>query len=118
MCGQGQFADLIEEDGAPVGYAEVAFALADGTGERPFLMSEEFAVDGSFGYGSAVDGEVFLAAAWRLVVNDPWDNLLTRSALSYDEYTEVGWRHLQCDVKGAVQSVAIADDIVPLLSLL
>ena len=64
LCGKWQLAHLIEEYGALVGGAEVALALAYGTRERAFLVSEQLAVYGAFGYGAAVHGEVFLPAPW------------------------------------------------------
>ena len=63
LRGQRQFAHFVEENGAFVGQSEISLALADCAGERAFFVSEEFTVDGAFGYGAAVDGEVFLAAA-------------------------------------------------------
>ena len=49
LCGQRQFAHLVEEEGAFVGRAEIAWRVADGSCERAFDVSEQLAVDGAFG---------------------------------------------------------------------
>ena len=61
LCGLWQLAHLVEEDGAAVGDAEVALALAHGPRERALLVAEKLAVNGAFGDGTAVYGEVFLS---------------------------------------------------------
>ena len=77
-------------------------------------MSEGFAVNGSLRNASTVDGEIFLSAAWRvLILNHPWDVSLP-TALADDGHGNrsalpVGLR------RGAwFQSVAVTDDIVAL----
>ena len=62
LSGEWQFTHLVEEDGSLVGRTEIAFALADGSRVGALLVTEEFAVDGALGDGSAVDGEVLLVA--------------------------------------------------------
>ena len=89
-----EFAHLVEEDGTLVGNTEVSFAFAYGSSEGTLLMSEEFAVNGSFRNASTVDGEIFLSAAWRIVVNHPWNDFLTHTALADDEHGEIGRRYL------------------------
>ena len=78
-------------------------------------MSEEFAVDGSFGDGTAVYGEVFLAFPWRIVVYEPWDYLLAHAAFSHDEHRQVGGCHLQGDIEGSVEGIAVSYDVIALL---
>ena len=85
---------IVEEDGALVGNAEVSLAFANGSGEGSLLMSEEFAVNGSLRNASTVDGEIFLSAAWRIVVNHPWNDFLTHTALADDEHGKIGRRYL------------------------
>lgn len=70
------------------------FAFAYGSSEGTLLMSEEFAVNGSLRNASTVDGEIFLSAAWRIVVNHPWNDFLTNTALANDEHGEIGRRYL------------------------
>ena len=93
LCAQWQLAHLVEEECAAVGSAEVAFVLADGAGEGTLLVSEELAVDGSFGYGAAVDGDVCLAATLAVVVYDTRYDLLAHAALALYENREVGGSH-------------------------
>ncbi len=50
---QGELADLVQEQGAPVGQLEAADAPGDGAGEGPFLVAEEFALDEARGEGGA-----------------------------------------------------------------
>ena len=102
MGGHRHFSHLVEEDGSFVGYTEIAFALADGTGEGSFLMTKQFTVDGSFGNGAAVNGEILLATAGGIVVNDAGENLFSHAALSDDEYAEVSRCHLKGDIERAV----------------
>lgn len=118
LGGYGQLAHLVQEDGAAVGGAEIAFALAYGAGKRPLLMSEELAVYRSLGDGATVDGKVFLLASGGVVVDDAGYNLLTHTAFAHDEYRQVGWGYLQGDVECTVEPVAVADNIIPLLYLL
>ena len=75
-------------------------------------MTEELAVDGAFGYGTAVDGEVPLTAPGRVVVYDAWDDFLAHAALADDQHTEVGGGYLQSHVEGVVQIIAVAYDVV------
>ena len=89
--------------------------LADGTGESTFLMAEKFAVYGSFGDASAVDGEVLACATQTVVMDEARDNLLAHTALAGDEHREVGFGHLQCCVQGMVQCLAVAHDAIALL---
>ena len=86
LCGHGQLAHLVEEDGALVGHAEIALALADGACERPFLVAEQLAVDGSLRDGAAVDGEIALTPAGRIVVDESGDDLLADATLSDDQH--------------------------------
>ena len=50
-------ADLVEEERAAVGQLEPARALADGAGERPFLVAEQLALQQGLRQGGAVDGD-------------------------------------------------------------
>ena len=63
LSGQRQLAHLVEEEGALVGRSKVAQRVVDSSCVRALNMSEKLAVDGSFGNGAAVDGEVLLATA-------------------------------------------------------
>ena len=65
-------------------------------------MPEEFAVDCPFGNGTTVDGKVFFALSWRIVMYYAWDNLLSHTAFSDYKHRQIGGRHLQGDVQRTV----------------
>ena len=52
---QGQLADLVEEERAPVGQLEAADPPGDGAGEGALLVAEQLALDEPRGEGGAVD---------------------------------------------------------------
>src|SRR5690349_1128921 len=51
-----EFAYLIEEEGATVRHFHLAFLLGDGASKCPFFVSEQFALQQTFGDCSAVNG--------------------------------------------------------------
>ena len=118
LGGNGQFAHFVEEDGSLVGIAKVTLTLVHGIGERAFLMTEEFAVDGSLGNGSAVHCKVFLTPTGGMVVDETGNDFLSHATLTLDEYRQVGVGHLQGDVQGTVQRIAVAHDVVVALDVL
>ena len=81
-------------------------------------MPEEFAVDGPLRDGAAVDGKILLAATGRIVMDDTGDNLLACTAFADDQHGQIRGRHLQGDIQGVVQSVAVADNIISLFGSL
>ena len=81
-------------------------------------MAEELTVDGALGDGSAVDGEVFLASTWGVVVDESGQDILTHTTLADDEHTDVYRRNLQGVVKRTIQGLAIAYNIIALFDAL
>ena len=81
-------------------------------------MTEQFAVDRSFGNGAAVNGEILLATAGGIVVDDAGKDLFSHAALSDDEYAEVSRCHLKGDIECAVQPRTVSHDVVPLFDSL
>ena len=80
MRGVGQFGHFVQEDGAAVGFLEIALAGLESARESPFFVAEQFRVDGSLGDGRAVDGYVFVVFAGRKGMDDLRKNSLpTRS---------------------------------------
>ena len=118
MRAQGRFADLIKEERTSICSSEVTFVLANGSGKGAFLVTEEFAVDGSFGDTSAVDGKVLAQSAEAVIMNQARNDFLTNATLARDEHREVGLCYLQGRVKGVVQRLAVAYDVVALLDRL
>ena len=112
LCTQRQFAHFIKEECASVGSSEEAFVLAYGAGERAFLVSEEFAVDGSFWYGAAVYCDVCLASTLAVVVDDAWNDFLTHAALALYEYREVCRSNENCCGKGFAKGFVASHNAV------
>ena len=81
-------------------------------------MAEKLRIDGTFGYGAAVNGKVFLTTARRVVVNHSWNDFLSHTTLANDEHAQIGRRHLQGDVQHMIQGIAVAYDVIPLLDSL
>ena len=48
-------------------------------------------------------------------MDDPWKDFLTHTALTDNEYAEVGWCDLQGYVESVVESFAVSYNIVTLL---
>ena len=118
LHGQWEFADFVEEDGAAVGFFEVAFAVFVGAGESTFDMAEEFAFDGSFGDGTTVDGNkataLFGMFAEAVFVDDAREDVFAHAAFAGDEDAEVGWGNLNGFVDGHEKLRIVADDAVAL----
>ena len=114
MCAKRQFSHFVEKKCASIGSSKVSLMLAESPSEGSFLMSEEFAVDGAFGDGSAVDGEVLLMLAGRVVVDKSWKDFLTHPVLAFNKDAEVGGSNLYSHVEGSVESGAVADDGISL----
>ena len=118
LHGQWEFADFVEEDGAAVGFLEVALAGTVGAGKGSFDMAEEFALDGALGDGSAVDGDESPTLphmfAGAVLVDDARKDVLAHAALAGDEDGEVGGGHLDGLVEGHEELGVVADDIVSL----
>ena len=66
-------------------------------------MAEEFAVDGAFGYGAAVYGDVGVVFAWTVLVNYLGKFLFTDAAFAGYQHRKVSRRHLHGDVDGVVE---------------
>ncbi len=77
-----QFGHLVQENGTSIGLFEVPFSRVDSPRERALLVSKQFRVDGAFGNGTAVDGNVFVVLARRECVNNLWEKLFAHTALA------------------------------------
>jgi hypothetical protein len=94
LRGQGNFPHFIQEDGAAVGLLKAADFLAQGPGEGPFLMAEEFAFQQGGRVGGTVDDHKGSLLAVAQAVNGPGHQLLAGAAFSLDEHGGVGWGHI------------------------
>ena len=86
-------ADLVEQDGAAVGLAEEALAIAVGAGERAAHVAEELALEEVRRDGAAVDAEERPLRARARRCGRPRDDLLAGAALAGDEHRDVGVLH-------------------------
>ena len=82
---QRQFADLVEEQGAAVGFLEFAEVFVVGAGEGPLFMAEQDRLDQVGGQGAAVDGHEGLARAVRGAVQGTGDDFLADAAFACDQ---------------------------------
>ena len=79
-----EVADLVEEDGAPVGELEPSDLAGDGTGERPPLMAEQLAFDQPGRDRSAVHRHQRAVPAAAEAVDAARDQLLARAGFPQD----------------------------------
>ena len=89
-----------------------------GAGESALLMSEEFTVDGALGDRAAVDGDVLLAPALTVVMDDARYDFLTHTTFSLDEYREVGGSHLHGSSQSLIQCFVPANYSISVLKTL
>ena len=73
-------------------------------------MPEEFGVDGTLGYGAAVDGDIGVELARAIGVDDLREGLLAGAALTDDEDGEMDWGDLDGGLDGLLKLQVIADD--------
>jgi hypothetical protein len=64
LHGGGDLADFVQQDRAAVGKFEPAFTFAGRTGEGPFLVTKEFALNEVLRYGRAIDLDVRTVGVW------------------------------------------------------
>ena len=114
----GQFAYLVEEEGAAVGLLEVALPLAYGAGEGPLLVAEELGVDGPLGDGSAVHGQILPVLAPAELVYDLGDGLLAHSALAAYQHGKVRGGHRDGGLQGVVKCGITPYDVILVLKFL
>ena len=81
----GELADLVEEDGAPVGHLEASPPLAHGAGEGSLLVPEELRLDEGLREGHAVHRHEGLLLPRRVLVQGLGEELLARPALSEEQ---------------------------------
>ncbi len=90
LGGGRHVADLVEEEGAAVGFTETAGAIAVGAGESALLDAEELRLDEAFGHGRAVDRHELAFGAPRQGVESPRRQLLAGAALAGQQHRGVG----------------------------
>src|ERR1051326_2679858 len=88
------FADFIEQQGAAIGFFELADTTRDGARERAFLMAEQFGFQKIFRDGGAIDGDERLVGARALAVNVAREDFFTGSRFAGDQDGSIRRRDL------------------------
>ena len=86
LRGHRQGAELVEEQGAAIGFLEPAVARLGGAGEAARLVAEQFGLDQIFGQGRAVHDDQRARPARGQVVETLGDQLLAGAALADDQH--------------------------------
>ena len=94
LGGQGNGANFIQEEGAPLGGNKKAVLVPDGPSECPFDIAKQLALQKIFGEGGAVDGDEGLARPAPRLVDGLGHKLLASAALPQDEHRHVRAGHL------------------------
>ena len=105
---QRQLADLVQEDGAPVGELEAADPAIQRSGERALDVAEELALHEPRRDRAAVDLHQWPRAAHAQVVDGPRDQLLAGAGLAGDQDGGVGRRDLLDPAQHRQQRLAAA----------
>ena len=83
-----QFADLVEEERAAMGFGELAALVGDGAGEGALLVPEEGGFDQVGGDRAAVDGDERLAGAVAHALDDAGDQFLADAGFAFDQHRD------------------------------
>src|SRR6185436_11509794 len=86
---RGDVADLVEEDGARVGFLEQALLRRVGTRVRALDVAEQLVLEQRLGYGGAVDRDERAVAARASLMEGASGELLARPALAVDHHRDV-----------------------------
>jgi len=93
LQGQGQVADLVEEQRAALRRLEPPGTRLMGPGERAALVAEQLGVDQRLAEGTAVDGDE-RPAAFAGLVHPPRQQLLAGAGLADDQHAGLRARDL------------------------
>src|SRR4030095_3620207 len=106
-------ADLVEEQGAPVGQLHQALLRRLGVGERALLVAEQLALEQGLGDGRAVDFHEGRVPSRALVVEAPGDELLAGAALTVDQdRRRLAPRELADQLAQATRALRVADELI------
>ena len=107
LGGQGQIADLVQQQGPPVGHLEAAGAGLDGPGEGASGVPEQLALQEVLGEGRAVELEEGLVDPSAPFMDGPGQHLLARAGLAADEHRRIRGRHLSRQAHGPLHGGAV-----------
>ena len=107
---QRQFADLVEEQGAVLGFLEIAGTRAGGAGERALGVAEQGGLDQRRRNRRAVERQIGFGRARRQAVQAGRHTLLAAAGFALDQHRE-GRRGVLLDLLAQlVHRQAVADD--------
>ena len=118
LGGQGEFGHFVQEKRSLVGHFEIAAPAGNGSGKRALFVPEQFAVDGAFGDGAAVDGKIGAVFAGRKMMDDFGNNFLTRSTFAGNQHGDVGGGYTDGPSNGLLQFGRLPDDAEALFDAL
>ena len=95
LGGGAQLADLIEEEGSPVGQLEAALFPGLGAGEGTPLVAEQLGLDQRLRQRGAVDADERPIGPGRVMVQRVGDQLLAGAALTPDQHRRGRAHHLR-----------------------
>ena len=104
-------ADLVQEDGAVVGGLELPDHALGRAGERPLLVTEQFAFQQRFGERGAVEADERAVAARAVLVDRAGDQFLPRPALAADQHRRLRLAHADDLRLDLLERAAVADDV-------
>ena len=90
--GEGQVADLVEEEGAAIGGLEPAGLRLQRAGESTLLVSEQFRLDQALDEGAAIDGEERAVLSIRMIVDVAGRHFLAGAGLADDDEARIARR--------------------------
>ena len=105
-----KFTDLIQEDGSSIGFGKITVTVTNGTRKGTLFMTEQFRINGTFGNGTTVHGNIFSMLSPAEQVDDLRKAFLTYPTLTGNQHRQVGRSYLHGNVDGAVQALGIAND--------
>src|SRR5262249_58234917 len=91
---------------------QFAFLLSDSSGERSFLVTEEFAFEQRLGQSRAVDRDERRVRASAVLVNSARGQLLARAALAENQDSGTGWRDAGDALVDFTHALALADHVM------
>ena len=110
LLGDHDFADLVQEEGAPFGGLEEADVVGVGAGEGALDVAEELALEELVGDGGAVDLDEGAGLGLAVGMDFVGHHLLARAGLPGDEHDGPGGGHVEDLLLDALDGGTLADD--------
>ena len=111
-AGIDKVAELVEEQGAAVGFLEPAVARLGRAGEAARLVAEQLGLDQIFGQRRAVHDDQRARPARRQVVEPLGDQLLAGAALADDQHRAVERRGTARPLDRVEEGEALPDELI------